>query len=369
MSVFLIIVFIIYFLFLILLMMGWGRYSNDSLTRHHFHFLSVVIPFRNEANNLPTLIDTLRKLDYPKDRLEILLIDDHSTDDSLCVAEKLASNFSNVKILSANSTGKKLAITQGVDASQGEIIITTDADCELQVDWLKSINKQFQDPSIKMLVGAVRIKPDVTFFSKLQATEFSSLMGSAAATLNLGFPTMCNGANLSYRKKTFEEVNGFEGNVHIPSGDDEFLMRKVMEKFGAKSLKFLMDLNAVVTTNPQSSLKDFFAQRFRWAGKWSHNSNKITKALAVFILVFQLSWVAALGALFFQDRNSTILFLIAVKVMMEGYFLFMISTFMRQRFSLNSFLLLQIIYPFYVITVGVFSNVIRVQWKERSIPN
>ena len=102
-----------------------------------------------------------------------------------------------------------------------------------------------------MVIGAVRIKPTHSFFSKLQVIEFSSLIASAAATLTLGFPTMCNGANLAYRKTTFVEVNGFDGNAHIASGDDEFLMRKVVKKFGAKSLKFLRDFNAVVTTNPQ----------------------------------------------------------------------------------------------------------------------
>ena len=369
MTVFFITVFTIYFLFLTLLIVGWRISSEQSPNQHRFYFLSVVIPFRNEEKNLPTLIDTLRKLDYPKDRFEILLIDDHSTDRSGMIAKQLTGNLPNFKIISASSAGKKLAIAQGVEVSRGEIIVTTDADCELPVQWLKSINKQFQNQSINMLVGAVRSKSDATFFSKLQTTEFSSLIGSAAATLNLGFPTMCNGANLSFTKESFNEVNGFQGNEHIASGDDEFLMRKIVKKFGAKSLKFLRDPNAVVTTNPQSSLKDFLTQRFRWAGKWSRNSSWVTKALAVFILLFQLSWLVALGSLFFPSSNYTPFALVGVKVLMEGFFLLMISKFMRQQFSLAAFLLLQIVYPIYAICVGLFSTVVPVSWKERSIPN
>jgi cellulose synthase/poly-beta-1,6-N-acetylglucosamine synthase-like glycosyltransferase len=218
-----------------------------------------------------------------------------------------------------------------------------------------------------MVIGAVRIKPTHSFFSKLQVIEFNSLIGSAAATLTLGFPTMCNGANLAYRKTTFVEVNGFDGNAHIASGDDEFLMRKVVKKFGAKSLRFLKDSNAVVATNPQEAFKDFLTQRIRWASKWRHNSDDFTVVLSIFVLSFQFSWLIAIGSLFFQPWNNTILALVVVKVLTEGFLLFTISRFMRQKFYWDAFFVLQIVYPLYVIVVGIFSNVFRVSWKGRSI--
>lgn len=369
MTTFFISVFTVYFLFIALLIVGWRKSTDRSVDQQRFYFLSVVIPFRNEEKNLPLLIDCLSKLDYPKARFEILLIDDHSTDRSGMIARQLTSDLSNFKIFLASSNGKKNAITQGIHESTGDIIVTTDADCEIPVAWLKSINKQFQDQSISMLVGPVRIKSHDTFFSRLQATEFNSLIGSAAATLNLGFPTMCNGANLSYTKESFQDVNGFQGNEHIASGDDEFLMRKVVRKFGVKSVKFLHDPNAIVTTNSQTSLKDFLAQRFRWAGKWRHNSNWGTKALAFFVLLFQALWLLAIGSSFFLDLSNSILSLMVAKVLMEGYFLFMVSSFMKQRFHWDAFLLLQIFYPIYVVMVGIFSNVISLSWKERPIPN
>ena len=368
MTAFFISVFAVYFLFLILLIAGWRITADHTLNQHRYYFLSVIIPFRNEEKNLPTLIDSLRKLNYPKDRFEILLIDDHSTDQSGAVAKQLTGDFPNVKILVASSEGKKSAITQGIRESAGDIIVTTDADCELPDDWLKSINKQFQKQYISMLVGAVRIKSDHTFFSKLQAIEFTSLIGSAAATLKLGFPTMCNGANLSYTKESFLSVNGFEGNEHIASGDDEFLMRKIGKKFGATSLKFLNDQSAIVTTRPQSSLSDFLTQRIRWAGKWRHNSSWSTKVLAFFILMFQVLWVMVLTSLFFQYAN-TILLLTVVKILMEGFFLYKVSTFMNQRFHWVAFFVLQLIYPFYVLGVGILSRIVGVSWKDRPLPN
>ena len=328
---------------------------------------TIIVPFRNEEDNLLTLIESLRKLDYPEDQFEILLIDDQSNDNSLSKAKQLTDHLPNFKIISIRSAGKKLAIAQGIELSKGEIIITTDADCELPADWLRSVNSQFQNQSIQMIAGAVAIRTDKTFFSKLQAVEFSSLIGSAAATLALGFPTMCNGANLSYRKKAFMEVHGFLGNEQIASGDDEFLMQKIVKKFGTASVKFLMDSNAVVTTHPQFFLKDFLAQRIRWAGKWKHNLNWTAKTLAVFVLLFQLSWLMALAFLFFQPSNNTILLLLVVKMLLEGFFLFGVFRFMRQKFSVSAFLFLQLTYPFYVIAVGILSTFITVSWKGRPV--
>ena len=359
---------VIYILFLTMLIIGWRRYPFQPVW-DRFFFLSVIIPFRNEEKNIPTLIENLRKLDYPRDRFEIILIDDHSDDSSEAMARQLTGNLSNIKIISAKLTGKKQAIAQGIEESIGDIIVTTDADCELPTKWLKSVNSQFQNRTLRMLIGPVKIKSDDTFFSILQSMEFSSLLGSAAATLNLGFPTMCNGANLSYTKESFYEVNGFQGNEHIPSGDDEFLMRRVVKKFGVKSLKFLNDTGAVVSTNSQTSIRDLLTQRIRWAGKWSQNSNWFTKLLAVFILFFQALWLVAIGSLFFLEVDYVMLSLLSLKIGIEAYFLFSISRFMQQKFSWYAFFVLQIVYPFYVVLVAVISNFISVSWKSRSIRN
>ncbi len=367
MTAFFITVFGIYFLFLFLLLIGWNKSASIQKIESSAHFLSIIIPFRNEEVNLFALVESLLKLDYPKEKFEVLLINDHSTDDSLNRARQLSDNYPNIKIVAPPSNGKKNAIAYGVEISKGEIIVTTDADCEVPKEWLASINNQFQNRSICMVVGAVRVKSDNSFFSKLQAMEFSSLIGSAASSLSLGFPTMANGANLSYRKHAFVQVNGYDGNTQIASGDDEFLMRKVIKKFGVSSLKFLNDSNAVVTTSPQASIVDFFIQRIRWAGKWRHNSDPFILLLALFVLLFQTTWLAAIVCLFFGHAKSLMIALLVTKIFLEGLFLFAVSRFLRQKFHVHAFFFLQIIYPVYVVVVGILSNVVRVSWKGRSI--
>jgi len=371
MTIFFMSVFSVYFLCLLYLLVGWMRVLKEAgpVEIHRYHFISVIIPFRNEAHHIQTLLSSLRMLDYPPDKFEVLLIDDQSTDTSATLATEAMTGLANVKVIVATANGKKNAIMQGIRDANGEIIATTDADCELPTAWLFSINRSFQDPSLKMLVGAVRIGSNDSFFSRLQAVEFNSLMGSAVASLEMGIPLMCNGANLSYRKEVFQAVGGFEDNIQIASGDDEFLMRKVVDNFGAKGVAVLPDPNAVVTTYPQVSVRDFFAQRFRWAGKWKHNSSGLAKTVAIFVLIVQCSWLWASASLFFLPLNNTIFIFMIVKVVMEGYFLLAISRFMRQSLVLSAFLLLQVIYPFYVIAVGTFSNVITVSWKERPLSN
>ena len=369
MTVFFIVVFFIYFLFVLLLIVGWDRMllslpSNKSI---HTHSITIIVPFRNEEKQLPYLIASLIKLSYPTEKFEVILVDDHSLDHSGKVVNKLIEGLKNFKLIKASAEGKKNAITEAVRNASGELIITTDADCEVPQVWLTSINARFQKPTVKMVAGAVRINQDDSLFSKLQAIEFSSLIGAAAATLALGFPSMCSGANLAYRKATFVEVDGFNGNEHIASGDDEFLMRKIVEKFGTVGLLFLNDSNAVVTTCPQPTIKEFFTQRLRWAGKWRHNSSRPVKLLALFILIFQISFLVLMMAFFFDMLNIPLLSIVILKIMLECFFLYKISKFFKQPFSISSFLLLQVIYPLYTVTVGLLSNVIGVSWKGRAI--
>ena len=369
MTVFFIVIFFIYFLFVVLLIAGLNRLflsqqPNSSIIPQS---ITIIVPFRNEEKQLPCLIASLKNINYPKEKFEVILVDDHSQDNSCEVVNKLIAGLTNFKLIKVAAAGKKNAITEAIHNASGEIIITTDADCEVPNVWLTSINARFQNPTTEMVVGAVRINQTDSFFSKLQAIEFSSLIGSAAATLTLGFPGMCSGANLSYRKAAFAEVDGFNGNAHIASGDDEFLMRKVVEKFGANSLLFLNDSNAVVATCPQPSIKEFFMQRLRWAGKWRYNSSLSVKLLAVFIFVFQFSFLLLVVAFFFSMLNSLLIALLIVKILLEGIFLYKTSKFLKQNISIFAFLLLQVIYPLYTITVGLLSNVMDVSWKGRTI--
>ena len=294
---------------------------------------------------------------------EVIAVNDSSSDYSVAVAMK--NKFSNVAIINNTAAGKKAALETGIAAAKGEIIVTTDADCVMNKHWLESIAKSFAIEKIVFAFGGVGIQPAAGFFSKMQTVEFASLIGSGAATSALGLPTMCNGANLAFRKSAFVQVGGYEGNRHIASGDDEFLMRKIQKHF-PHGIMFVPYRASAVTTFAEPSLSEFVNQRLRWAAKWKHNTAISAIALALFIFIIQLSILAAYASLFLSFTYAIALLLL-VKLTFESSFIIRVCRFTGVRFSWLAFLALQIVYPFYVLMVGIMANFLRPSWKSRKI--
>ncbi len=368
MNLFFLIVFGLYFLLMILLLVGWRMKPSAHRDGHGLAMMTVVVPFRNEENSIDKLIDDLDKLSYAAGRFEVVLVNDHSTDLSAEIVTKHIANRNNFRMLSlpVGTEGKKQAITYAVLNSVGDIIVTTDADCRVPVKWLDFINECFKDGHLKMVMGGVRIAEGDHLFSQFQTLEFSSLIGVCGATSGLGFPAMCNGANLAFLKSAFLEVKGYEGNFAVASGDDEFLMRKIYHHFSG-AIYFLAARESVVTTLAQKTMKDFMHQRLRWAGKWKYNSSWSSRWLAVFVLIFQISFLLLLMTSLFKGADlQWILVLVGLKLVLEFFFLYRVCTFLGVKFRAFHFLVLQLAYPFYVIFIGVTSFFLAYKWKGRS---
>lgn len=371
MTLFFLIVCGIYFALVIGLLTGWHLSTEEDPTSHEaipHRMLSVIVPFRNEAKSIINLLESLSKQSYPSSHFEVRLVNDHSEDDSVTIVNQFCLSHLNVELLHLpeNLAGKKQALHLGIENSKGEIIVTTDADCEVSTSWLESINQTFT-PKAMMCIGGVRVKGNGSLFSQLQSMEFSSLIGSAAATLSFGYPTMCNGANLAFRKQAFEKVNGYHDNNDIASGDDEFLMRKINSAFPG-SIVFLNDSNAVVTTVPHQSLKGFIQQRIRWAGKWKFNRSVPTILLALFVFIFQASFLCLIILTAVKEIDSKFgLLLIGGKFLLEFLFLYQVGLFLKSKWRWPSFILLQFLYPIYVLSIGLLAQSKSYVWKERKV--
>ncbi|MBS1487595.1 MAG: glycosyltransferase [Bacteroidetes bacterium] len=326
-------------------------------------FISVVVAVRNEQHNIKRLASGLLQQRYDRRYFEIILVDDHSADKTIESAGHLLKDFSNLTflILSSKVSGKKAALSAGIAAAQGTIIATTDADCLLPVDWLQQINFTFTNERCRMAIGPVSLQA-TGFFSQMQAQEFAGVMAVTFGTLGWRKPLLCNGANLAYRKQAFVEVNGYEGNEHIASGDDEFLMRKIQERY-PDSIHLL---NTLVRTQPSPTVKDFFRQRIRWAGKWKANSSWPARLLALFIFAVQVSWIVFL---FCYPAISIYLFGsgIVVKLFLDAWYLNTVAARLQVAMSIFPFLVLQFFYPFYVVGVGILSLWKKAEWKGRTV--
>ena len=365
------IVLIFYTAFVVVLIYGWSSLPPPPGKAGEIElFYSVIVPMRNEEENILSLCRDFLELDFPKYKYEILLIDDHSEDATAEIVNTfIAQNGLEISIRLLplqKGSGKKSAILHGVNSAQGDIIVTTDADCAVSSGWLHTISRYYeQDEHTQMVFGGVTFQNEDIFFKKLQTVEFASLIGTGAASLRLRMPSMCNGANLSFRKESFDVVGGYSGNDNIASGDDEFLMHKFYQRFPGQVF-FNKSKHGVVVTKAHHYWKDFFQQRKRWASKWRYYSSFKISLLAIFIFIVNFAFIAAAGLLASDIKAySFLIFPIIAKVTAEGIFLGMILNFLGKRLSIPLFVFLQFTYPFYVIICGIAANFGMYTWKGR----
>lgn len=324
--------------------------------------LSVVVVYRNEMQNLPHLVEDLEKQTLANSFWEAIFVDDASEDGSYewLLEQKARVSFS-LKTLqnpdfSEIVSPKKRAITEAISKAEGLWIVCTDADCRLPRTWLEEICTHSQDSKTEFISMPVRFSPVATWFEQWQAVEFASLIGSGAACIGLGFPTMCNGANIAYRKSVFEAVGGFSGSEHIASGDDEFLMHKIARR-SWQSVRFLPKKSVIVSTPANATWKALLAQRLRWASKWENYQNLFAKILAVFIFLVSISTIF----LYAHQDFSAIIF----KFSVEFIFLGLVLYFLGQGFIACWIPIVFVVYPFYVVFFALFARKRNFVWKER----
>jgi cellulose synthase/poly-beta-1,6-N-acetylglucosamine synthase-like glycosyltransferase len=332
--------------------------------------LSVLIAIRNESGKIELLLKDLEKQSYPKERFELLIMDDHSEDNSFhIVKDFIGKNKLQLQIIKMEEgvTGKKNAITEGVERAKGTLMITTDGDCRMGPEWLSSIERFYREKKKKMITGGVCFTEGDSWREQMMELEFASLVGSGAASLEMGYPSMCNGANLAYEKEVFLEVGGYSNSDHIASGDDEFLMHKIFRKYPG-SVSFLKNKAAIVETKAPESWKLFFEQRKRWASKWENYTYTHVKLLALLIFGSNLALVINFMLAPMESYPLRLfLILLTFKFMLEFLFLRSVLVYFGRKLHIGVFLLTEIFYPFYVVLFALIGRTGKYKWKDRYI--
>lgn len=333
------------------------------------HF-SIIVPFRNEEKNLPQLMYSFSQLNYPRDKFEILFVNDSSKDNSIAIIKKFpVSSFSftiieNVRI---SNSPKKDAIETAVKFVSNKWIITTDADCYVNQDWLKVLDVYIQKNNPEMIAGAVSYSSGQTFLHHFQQLDLMSLQGATIGSFGIKKPFMCNGANFAYTKKLFLDINGFEGNNEIASGDDVFLLQKTIldTRYGTQKVHYLKTDANVVLTNPAESWKDLLNQRIRWASKATSYQSNFAKVTALIVFAGNLTIVLSLFLTlfsFFSFWNWYLLF--AIKISIDFLILYQTGKFIKPQ-SIKFFLISNLFYPFFSVYVAFSSFFVNYQWKDR----
>ena len=349
---------------------GLTLYRHHAVETQNFasiqHNVSILIAARNESKNIEKLLQSLYYQSFNKEKFEVIIVDDHSTDDTFAVTEnfRILHPEINLKLLKATGSGKKQAISQALHAAENELVMVTDADCELPPRWMEVMVDYFLNHDLKMLLGPVLLSPAKTLFEKLQVLEHLSLIASTAGSAAIGMPVMCNGANMMYDRKAALEVEKERTDMKIASGDDMFLMEQFLKHYGSDSVKFLLDNEAIVKTATMPNLKAFFRQRRRWVSKTKAYTNWKIIATALIVLMFNLSIVFFFAAGFFI-KIFWIFFVLYVilKTLIDFPILRRITNFMKQQKLMLWMLPLEFVYPFYVVFTAVAGLVSNVKWK------
>ncbi len=361
-------IFLVYFILIFSFFVGWIGAKNFLPTvPEEFPFVSVVVAVRNEENVLHNLLSGLFLQDYPPGSFEIIIVDDHSEDQSYQITESFRlQKDQRIKImrLKDEKTGKKQALHAGIQEARGELIMITDADCWIPKGWITTfISFYLQKNKPKMILGLVDLKITKDLFGFLQNLEFLSLIGSGSGAASIGRPIFCNGANLMIEREAYFELTN-PLNEKVISGDDTFLMHNLKKRYPAQ-IKFLKSLSALVFTNATGSFSEFINQRRRWASKSTHYADFdiiLTEMVVSFTNIILFIWM--IYTLF--SPSQIFLYLFIIKLIIDWLLIAPVLAYFGKNKLHFLVPVLSVIYPVYyswVVLITTFSKGFK--WKGR----
>jgi cellulose synthase/poly-beta-1,6-N-acetylglucosamine synthase-like glycosyltransferase len=360
-----------YLVFLALILRGLKNLMPSSIDTLPHEFVSIIIPFRNEEENLIASLKSIESQTYPKDKFEVIYVNDSSEDNSIDLLSKNVKK-NNIRILTVPKdysiyAHKKRAIRYGIENAKGQIIITTDADCTHDEEWLISLISYF-DSLTGFVSGPVEFHQGNNLFSKFQQLEFAGLVFCGAGLIGAGHPTICNAANIAYRKKVFDEVGGFKDQMHLSSGDDELLMQKIAKDSDYK-VKFCLNKKAIVKTAANNTMGEFYQQRKRWASKGLFYSDKSLVLKLILIYLFYVGLIVQFIFSFFLHPVLLLSFIVSIilKLFFELRVLLKGKKIIFMDLRLNYFLLTELIQIPYIVFAGIVGAFGNYFWKERKI--
>ena len=324
--------------------------------------VSIVVAARNEEKNILSCLESLNTLIYPENKLEIIIVDDASIDGTASIINNFVKDkpvFKTIRLeenQSGKLKGKVRAMADGIKIASGEIILTTDADCTVNPLWVKTIGSYYIDS-----VGVVNGFTSQTVkgsFSGMQAIDFVYLLFIAAGTINLGRPVSCIGNNMSFRKKAYEEIGGFE---HLPfSVTEDFLLLNFIHKLKKYEVIYPLNKDSLVISKPAASFRELFNQKKRWT---VGGIDTPPIGIGLILCSFLTNLFILLTPFFF---SAAWLYLTFFKIAIDFFVILPVHQRLGLQKNLKYFPVFQIYYILYVIFLPlalIFSK--KVIWKGR----
>jgi poly-beta-1,6-N-acetyl-D-glucosamine synthase len=363
----LIVIFSIYTGWMLALIFGWLiRNNNKATSSNTRNSLSVLIPYRNEQENIPLLLKSLSGLKYSKEVVEFIFINDHSVDNSSDTLKLGLVNFPfphKSISLEEKVFGKKRAIEAGVMAAAHSVIVTTDVDCIHSKNWLQEINILIESGS-EFIIAPVINKKRAGLLSNLQQIETLLLAGITVGSAKLKTPLLCSGANLSYTKALFNKLQPYENNYKTLSGDDMFFLEKIIRKDDMYNIE--ISAHSIVETECAKSFTEMISRSVRWASKSSKLAMPVSTVFGAIVLIINCS-VLFMTALVILDNDSIVFFikLVAVKTIVDVLFLVLLANRYNRYQTIIYFPIMVVFYPFYLFIISLMTVFSSPSWKGR----
>ncbi len=343
----------------------------EEVLEHHHEKVTIIISARNEEKNLPNLFNALLNQNYDLSKVEIIIANDYSSDDTSQVIESYQKRIPNFisfipKGRDQVNSPKKNALKQAIAMTSNEIILMTDADCIPCHNWINGmVDVYVKNPKAHMIIGfSETILPDFyvsKLYSQFEHFDFHTLMFATQASLNMQKVFSGSGQNFSFKKSAYNSVGGYDKIMQYLSGDDIHLMQ-LFAKNG-KVIQFANNQDARVQTQPIHSLAAFINQRSRWASNMKvmlfSNLEFFLYLISVFLVLTLIPFLLILYPL-----KGFIFVLIKLwadyTFIRKGYGCFRLN-FDNLRFFILWFLL----QPIYTLLVSILGFLSFFKWKDR----
>ena len=339
-------------------------------------FITIVIAARNEAANIEACLNSIINLTYPSEYYEVIVVDDHSEDQTATIVSQYAAK--NVRLIAlANHIKpeehviayKKKAIEVGITHAKGTLIACTDADCVVPEHWLHYIAYGHEHCGATFVAGPVLFHQEKNNLERFQSLDFAGMMLLTATGLHSKRWPMANGANLAYTKSRFYDIGGFSGNGQFASGDDIFMVKKMLRLY-PDEIFFIKNKSVVVYTGAKPSWPSFLSQRIRWSTKNRRTPDlMVSIALGSVFLTSVLVVAYFIGSFFFPFYFvPAILGILLVKGISDFMLLREATVFFQREELLKRFWISELFHIFYISFVGTASLFInKYSWKGRKV--
>ncbi len=323
---------------------------------------AIIICARNEEKNIEKCLQGIFSQNFDKELLEIILVNDGSTDNTKEIAGKLFSDYKGAFLIINNTEnlGKKKSITSAIEVCNAELIVCRDADTYTQNEnWLKTIVSFYESSGKQFIIAPLEIENGNGLINQLQFYENSALAIVTGGYAYYETAFLCNGANLAFTKKIFEKTGGYKSHIGLNSGDDVLFLEEV-KKVEPESVAYLKNTKASIVTYPLPTLSKLFKQKLRWASKFDKNPNQINAFLGVIVcLVHLFSLIYLIKPIFTHHIPLFGIIFVFWRVFIDFLLLFLASRYFNKPVKWGWFLPLSVVYSFYVIITAALSLVIK----------